>query len=72
MRQIVGRIWKYVLIGVGVGALMHGYVPADLIARIAGDGSVAVSLLPRFARGAYIGMRGRASRAASSGRIHLA
>lgn len=40
VRQIVGRIWKYVLIGVGVGALIHGYVPADLVARIAGDGSV--------------------------------
>lgn len=40
VRQIVGRIWKYVLIGVGIGALIHGYVPADLVARIAGDGSV--------------------------------
>ncbi len=40
VRQIVGRIWKYVLIGVGVGAYIHGYVPADFIARIAGDGSV--------------------------------
>lgn len=40
VRQIVGRIWKYVLIGVGVGAFIHGYVPADFVARIAGDGSV--------------------------------
>ncbi|MDP2788175.1 MAG: permease [Pseudomonadota bacterium] len=40
VRQIVGRIWKYVLIGVGVGALIHGYVPEDFVARIAGDGSV--------------------------------
>jgi uncharacterized membrane protein YraQ (UPF0718 family) len=39
VRQIVGRIWKYVLIGVGIGALIHGYVPADFVARIAGDGS---------------------------------
>jgi uncharacterized membrane protein YraQ (UPF0718 family) len=39
VRQIVGRIWKYVLIGVGVGAFIHGYVPADFVARIAGDGS---------------------------------
>lgn len=44
VRQIVGRIWKYVLIGVGIGALIHGYVPADFVARIAGDGSV-VSVL---------------------------
>jgi hypothetical protein len=40
VRQIVGRIWKFVLIGVGIGAFIHGYVPADFVARIAGDGSV--------------------------------
>lgn len=40
VRQIVGRIWKFVLIGVGIGAVIHGYVPADFVARIAGDGSV--------------------------------
>ena len=40
VRQIVGRIWKYVLIGVGIGAVIHGYVPADFVAKIAGDGSV--------------------------------
>ncbi|MEW5892831.1 MAG: permease [Pseudomonadota bacterium] len=40
VRQIVGRIWKYVFIGVGIGAFIHGYVPADFVAKIAGDGSV--------------------------------
>jgi uncharacterized membrane protein YraQ (UPF0718 family) len=40
VREIVGRIWKFVLIGVGVGAFIHGYVPAELIARVAGDGGV--------------------------------
>lgn len=40
VHQIVGRIWKYVIIGVGVGAVIHGYVPADFVAGIAGDGSV--------------------------------
>ncbi len=40
VKEIVGRIWKFILIGVGVGALIHGYVPADFVARIAGDGSV--------------------------------
>ncbi|WP_372522055.1 permease [Sulfuricaulis sp.] len=38
VREIVGRIWKFVLIGVAVGALIHGYVPEDFVARIAGDG----------------------------------
>ena len=38
VREIVGRIWKFVLIGVAVGALIHGYVPEDFVAHIAGDG----------------------------------
>lgn len=40
VKEIVGRIWKFVLIGVGVGSLMHGYVPKELIVSVAGDGSV--------------------------------
>ena len=27
VREIVGRIWKWVLLGIGVGALFHGFVP---------------------------------------------
>ncbi|BAN35963.1 permease [Sulfuricella denitrificans skB26] len=40
VREIVGRIWKFVLIGVGIGSLMHGYVPKDFIVGIAGSGSL--------------------------------
>lgn len=36
VREIIGRVWLYVLIGIGVGAGLHGYVPADFFARIAG------------------------------------
>ncbi|AKF25066.1 permease [Sulfurovum lithotrophicum] len=34
--DIFKKIWLYVLIGVGVGAFIHGYVPADFIAKYAG------------------------------------
>jgi uncharacterized membrane protein YraQ (UPF0718 family) len=34
--DIFKQIWLYVLVGVGIGALIHGYVPADLIAKYAG------------------------------------
>lgn len=37
--DIFKKIWFYVLIGVGIGALIHGYVPADLIASWAGAGN---------------------------------
>lgn len=33
---IVGRIWLYVVIGIAIGAALHGYVPEDLFARYAG------------------------------------
>ena len=35
-KDIFGKIWFYVLIGVGIGAFIHGYVPADLIVEYAG------------------------------------
>lgn len=34
---IVKKVWLYVVIGVGVGALIHGYVPADFLAEYAGS-----------------------------------
>ncbi len=34
--DIFKQIWVYVLIGVGIGALIHGYIPADFIAKWAG------------------------------------
>jgi uncharacterized membrane protein YraQ (UPF0718 family) len=31
VKEIVGRLWRWVLIGVGVGALFHGFVPAGWV-----------------------------------------
>jgi len=31
VKEIVGRIWKWVLIGIGIGALFHGFVPDDWV-----------------------------------------
>ncbi|OHB24659.1 MAG: hypothetical protein A2X79_01580 [Desulfuromonadaceae bacterium GWB2_53_15] len=33
---LLKKIWPYVLVGVGIGALIHGYVPADFLARWTG------------------------------------
>lgn len=33
---ILKKIWPYVLVGIGIGAWIHGYVPADFLARYAG------------------------------------
>ena len=34
--DIIRRIWLYVVIGIGIGALMHGWVPAGALAAYAG------------------------------------
>ncbi len=36
MREIVGRVWPYVLAGIAVGAGIHGYVPENFMASIMG------------------------------------
>lgn len=36
VRDIVGRVWLWVVAGITVGALIHGYVPAELMVRIMG------------------------------------
>lgn len=36
VREIVGKVWLYVLIGIGVGAGIHGYVPENFMASIMG------------------------------------
>ena len=36
VKDIVGRVWFYVLLGIGVGAGIHGYVPENFMASIMG------------------------------------
>ena len=39
VQEIVGKVWPYVLAGIGVGAVIHGYVPDDFLAGIMGAGA---------------------------------
>ena len=36
VKDILGKIWIYVLLGIAAGALIHGYVPQDFLLRYAG------------------------------------
>lgn len=38
-KDIVGRVWKFILLGIAVGAGIHGYVPEGYLAGIMGDSS---------------------------------
>jgi len=39
VKEIVGRVWLYVLLGIAVGAGIHGYVPENFMASIMGKGA---------------------------------
>jgi uncharacterized membrane protein YraQ (UPF0718 family) len=48
VKEIVGKIWLYIIIGVGIGAAAHGYVPEDFMASLMGKSvwySVPLSIL---------------------------
>ena len=48
MREIVGKVWPYVLAGIAIGAGIHGYVPQDFMAGFMGKDawwSVPLSVL---------------------------
>ena len=61
VRDIVGKVWPYVLAGIALGAGIHGYVPQDLMASIMGKDapwwSVPVAVIvgvPMYANAAGI------------------
>lgn len=39
VKEIVGRVWLYVVIGIAIGAGIHGFVPEDALASILGEGA---------------------------------
>ena len=36
VREIVGKVWPYILAGIAIGAAIHGYVPEEFMASIMG------------------------------------
>ena len=48
VRDIVGKVWPYLLAGIAAGAAIHGYVPENFMASVMGSGawwSVPVAVL---------------------------
>ena len=45
-KELVRRILPYILVGIGIGAFIHGFVPTDLVVAIGGPGNpLAVPLV---------------------------
>ncbi len=36
VKDVVGKVWLYILLGIGVGAFIHGYVPENFMASFMG------------------------------------
>jgi hypothetical protein len=36
VKDIVGKVWKWIVLGIAVGAFIHGYVPENMLASIMG------------------------------------
>ncbi len=59
-KDIFATVWKWVLLGVGIGALIHGWVPEDFFVRYAGAdnpwGVVVATLagIPLYVNGAGV------------------
>jgi len=37
VRDIIGKVWGWMIAGIAVGAFIHGYVPAELLASLMGN-----------------------------------
>ncbi|HLR33893.1 MAG TPA: permease [Tissierellales bacterium] len=48
VKDIVGRVWPYILVGVGIGAGIHNWVPQSIIERILGENNPFSVLIATF------------------------
>jgi uncharacterized protein len=39
-KEILGKIWLYVIIAIAIGGFIHGYVPEDFLVKYAGKGNI--------------------------------
>lgn len=39
VKDIVGKVWPYILAGIAIGAAIHGYVPEAFLASVMGEGA---------------------------------
>lgn len=45
VREIIRRVWPYILIGVGIGALIHNWIPQNIIETVVGRNNPFAVLL---------------------------
>jgi uncharacterized membrane protein YraQ (UPF0718 family) len=45
VNEIIRKVWIYVLVGVGIGATIHGFIPASIVLAVLGDNNPLSVLL---------------------------
>ncbi len=45
VREIINKVWLYILLGVGIGAAIHNWIPQSVIERIIGENNPLAVLL---------------------------
>jgi len=40
VKEIIGKIWIYILIAIGIGGFIHGYIPQDLVEKISSTSGI--------------------------------
>ncbi len=45
VKNIFTKVWKYVLLGVGIGALIHNWIPQELVEKVLGNCNIFVPIL---------------------------
>jgi uncharacterized protein len=38
-REIIGKVWLFVIVGIGIGAFIHGFVPENALSSVMGAGA---------------------------------
>ena len=45
VKNIFTKVWKYVLLGVGIGALIHNWIPQELVEKLLGSENIFAPIL---------------------------
>lgn len=45
VKNIFTKVWKYVLLGVGIGAVIHNWIPQTIVENILGTGNIFAPIL---------------------------
>lgn len=45
VKNIFLKVWKYILLGVGIGALIHNWIPQEIVENVLGDGNIFAPIL---------------------------